>query len=431
MENKSTPGTSIQVIENQINESLTSFNELGAKVNEFIPQMISKAQRADTALSQFTVIDNDEVDAEAAKILLKVKNTYESIYKMRKEMTDVTDQFKKMAMMPEKLISTLSTDSASNYNRVKKLRDDYANFKYQEKLKIQKQIQFEKDKNDEIIRLKNELQKRAEELVIDQLTALNSSISTFIQGLTYENFDVNIKKLNATPKLKIDVYEKIFVVGRNTSLINDDEFNELINEVKKLWTYDVINTQYVNLAQVKIDEWKNTFPETREKLKAIYETGLKNKEEAERLKAIEAERLKAEQLKAIEDAEREKKEKREEIESKMMDEKLDNDFESQVKNQIVEEDSNINNVRKSKYAVITAPNAKIVQVIAQVIHACFMNPEFKGYMKKDKAGNIIMNDGVPEYEDWLSELLSFYVKKCDVKIDGIEIREKISTINKR
>lgn len=425
-ENKS---KSIQVIENEMEPTLSSFNSIIEIANENIPLMIQKAQRAEIALSKYQQINDDETDAEAEAILVKARKTYESIVAMRKEMTDVTDKFKKMAMMPEKVISTLAGDPESEYNRVKKLRDGYANIKFKRQQEEQERIKKEKAHLDEIIRLKSELEKRAKELIVDNVTLFESSISSFISKLTYETFETNVAKLNATPKLKPEIYERIFQIGRNEQAISVEAFNSLINEVKKIWTYEIINEQYVNQALLKLDAHKEKLPKLREELKAIYDAEQNDKANADKLKREKEEKERAEEEKRKADAELKKEQERNEIESKMLDQKLDNDFNAQVQEQSIEGTSGT--VRKSKHAVITAPSTKIVQVIAQVIHTCFMNPEFKGYIKKDKEGKQIINDGIPEYEDWLNDLLTFYTKKCDTKIDGIEIRERVSAVNKK
>ena len=90
--------------------------------------MEDKVAKATAALSKIKVIKNDEDDQAAAHILSRVRPTFEVVQKMRKEITDPLDEIKKALMEHEKKIST-AKGSGSEYERVKKMRDQYANQK--------------------------------------------------------------------------------------------------------------------------------------------------------------------------------------------------------------------------------------------------------------------------------------------------------------
>jgi hypothetical protein len=418
-------------MENQIETIAKESENILAKVQEAakkFPIMVDKCERANAALSNVGDIKTDEEDAKVAKLLVKVGATYNLVKEMRLEITKPLDELKKKLMEPEKLISNI--DAASNFTLVKKKRDKYANDKYQEQQKEELRIKREKDEKEEIVRLSAAVEKAVFNGITDALYNLDQSVVKHLEDLTLENFDAKESKLKLKPKLKEEVYNGWFNVDFDSSKINQETYDKFIENAKKNLPYTQSNTDYIKSATEVLKTFIDSLPAKKKDLLEMAEMEKNNAAEAAKRKKEQQERLDKEQKEKEEKLAEDKRKKEEELDLEARNKQVELSFDAQVSLQSQEK---MKNVRTKKRAIIDCKPAEIAQVFAKVIFACFSSTNFKGYLKTDKEGKTLEKDenGIPQYEKWAEELLNFYAENSDMKIDGVKIKEVISTIQKK
>lgn len=423
MTNITTTSNEVQINPEQVlSEALNNAKEL-------FPQMQESAAKAVIALSKVQKIETDEEDVYAQKLLVAIKQTYEKINGFRTTITSKFDVLKERFMEPEKRISFQASHKDSEANRVKKLRDDYANAKLQQQIKETQKLEAEKAKKEELARLKEYFQNAFFEGVMTAVSAMENGIADYFKGITLDNFEEKSKRFAMKPQLKKDLYEGFFITQYDAKKLPSEDYAEFLSKVKEQFTYDSINTLYVDKAQPIIDDWKAKLAEKKEQLQEVAALEVED--------SAQAAELKKEQEAA---AEKEKKDRQAKIDKEIADKKVENNLEASIEIQNAAFDAQIGqqsmgemkNIRKTRIATITAPDAHIVKVLSQVMFACFTNPKFKGHIKKDAQGNKVTDDtGRPVYEEWVETLLDFYAKSCDAIIDGVEVKERVSTITKK
>lgn len=390
------------------------------------PEMTRMAIACEAALSGITVIENDEQEESAKKVLSKASATYTKIEKMRKETTSKLDEIKKDMMQPEKKISTLANDKDSIFWKAKSHLNVYANKKLAEQQAKEKEALRVQYETEELARLKGEFEMIFHNNIIDYVSTMESNISKYFNSLKLEGWSESIKRFSLKPALKIETFESWFNVPFDNKKLTQEVYDDMVSNVRSIYTYEVINNIYVEQAQPKVDEYKKKLPARKKELTALAELEKTNAEAAAKQK-IEMEATAAAQQKAISDtADKEKAEKSFEVDRNQKAANLGAQFETLKVTQNQEDIAG----RKKNVAVVNCEPTHIVEVFAKVLYICFTNPEFKGYLKRDKkTGEILPSDenGIPQYEDWAKTLLTFYAENSDVKIDGVDIKQIIST----
>ena len=262
---------------------------------------------------------------------------------------------------------------------------------------------------------------------LELLAGMDDSIAKYLTTMTLENWDSKQAIFSVTPKIKQDVFDSWFVVEYDGLKLSKVKFDELLVEVKEKMTYEKVNTIYQEKAILKVNEWKGKLPARKKELEEIAELEKTNAAAAvERQKEIDAKNATDEKNRATA-LEQQKSEKAAEVQQAVQGAQLDNAFEAQVATQAAGSGKSTG-TRKKRVSVITAPDNKIVEVMAKVMFACFTNAKFKGHVKKDGEGKPLVDvNGIPQYQDWAAELLDFVAQNTDVKIEGIEFKEIIST----
>jgi hypothetical protein len=393
-----------------------------------------KQTRACLALSKIQTITSDAEDQAANDLLVKVRVTLEGkpasdnkpaivgMKEMRMEVTKKLDAFKASLMEPETLIITEA-------DRVKKLRNAFATMKNDAQKREQQRIANEKAQSDEIARIKAAMRANAVNGMVDIINELNENIRKHVNGMTLDNWEVQEKKFNIKPILHPDKYASLFNVIYNQQVISNTLFEAVMAEIKDEYSYKKVNGDYIAQAEGIIKMWRDDLPAIKAKLIEI--------EELKKIAPIEAEKqseqLKAEQeTQAIEAKERitaQQSQLHEIINRQHDEERLNNEIEAQVQQQTAPEQKN---VRRSRVAVLSCPDAELPEILTAVLRACLSHPKFKGHLKRDRKGNLLAPDenGMPVYADWLATLLEFIAKESDKDIPGITWKEVVSSIAK-
>ncbi len=396
------------------------------------PEMTKKSVACSAALSKVQSIESDEEDQAAEKLLVKSRATYVLINKMRAETTSEFDSIKSIMMEPEKKISILPGEKDSGFNRVKALRDGWANKKLaKQRAEAAEALRLENETL-ELTRLKGEFELTFFNNVADYLATMETNISTYFSKLVLTDadgkpkWDEMIKKFSVTPAIKVETFEKWFELPFDKNKLTQEKYDEFVDQIKAVFTYDAINGTYVEQAQPKIDAWKAKLPAKKIELEEMEALKLKDAKAAALLLKKQQAAADKETKKITAQAEAEKAEKAKEVQTAQRNETLGAQFETLKVTQNQEEISG----KIKRLPIINSPIENIVEVFSMALYHCFIHPDFEGYLKKDKAtGEPLPADenGMPQYAAWALPILKFVAEKTDVQIKGIEFKEIIST----
>lgn len=397
-------------------------NKLPVLINELSPATIeanfndmeARSNRAVQALKAVTSIATDEQDEKAEQLLVKVRKTFEHVEKVRKAITGPIDDIKKLLMEPEKQI-TNAAGSGNEYERVKKLRDEYANLKFQQEKERQEAIEKQRKVSAEIARVKGVVKTNYTEGIVKANMTLNSKLSDAFKSVTSQTFLKLKDRMGLGTKLSEQTYNEWFDAGSISSTLPFIEVKQICDDEKKVFPYEKANEEYMKIAKPTFDSWVDRLPE----LEKSIEKGAEAATEAARKLADQAEKEEAERnAKALSDAQ-------EAARNAAKAEELQAEFKSQIELQTgaIETKGRI-----KKRAVIEADTQDFVSVTSELFFNVFIHPKFSGIIKKDKKGVSQFNeDGTPIYVDWFQSLLDFYANNCDEVIPGIRIIEEVVT----
>lgn len=414
-------------------------NEISKKISEALakatvnwPLMKEKAVACQAALSLVKPITSDEEDQALEKLLVKSKKTYDLISGMRKETTGEFDLVKSMMMGPEKSISTLVGDQESPYHIGVKYRNDWANAKLKKKREEEAEAKRVENETLELSRLKGEFELIFHNNVIDYATTMETNIANYFNKLVLVDedgspkWDEMIKRFSLKPALKVETFESWFNLPFDITKLTQDAYDEFVDKVKEVYTYEVINNIYVGLAQPKVDEWKAKLPGKKKELEDLAELAKTNAKEAEKLRKKQEKEAQKVTDKIVATAQENKDSKAAEVKTSQRNETLGAQFETLKVTQNQEDIG----AKIKRVPIVNCDPKDIVTVFAQALYHCFVHPDFEGYLKKDKSTGQPLpldNNGVPEYTSWAKTILNFVAEKTTEQVPGIEFKEIAST----
>lgn len=409
-----------------------------SKAIDNFPIMDAKAKEFDEALKKIDKIENDEDDQKAEALLVKAGKAYDLIEAKRKETTELTDEIKKSMMQPEKLISKLAADKDSSYNKVKGLRNAWANKKLQAQEAKKKEAERVKNETFELNRLKTEFTTVFNNKIVDYLANTEVALLTHFNSLNLEKWDEQVKKFNLTPALKIETFNSWFNLPFNPNFLTTEKYNEFLNGVKgvegeedvkgvkDVYTYEVINKIYVDQAQPKIDEYKKKLPAKKKELEDLAKLAETDKKAADKLVKENAEKAATASALITSNATA----KKEEISATAAKEQAGNNLNAQFEELKVTQNLEEIGGSKKRKAIINCDPKDIVEVLANMLFLCFSNPKFEGYLDTDKEGNILPADenGIPQYAKWLKPIVKFVEEHTSNDIAGVYFKNVVSTV---
>lgn len=396
--------------QNAINQSISFM-----KSN--FPFLVDKRDRAVAALSLVKKVTTEEEDKVANNMLLKGNITYKEVLNKRMEITSKLDLVKESLMTSEK-------DILKQIERIKVLRNGFAQAELDRRNAEKKKIEDEKKKSDEKIRIKSELLKVVVNGLHTAVVNMEANVKKHLGNMTLENWDQMYKAFNTTPKLRPEIYAGLFSVEYNTNLVTPTEFNEILIQVKSEKSYEVCNAEYQKVAIPTVAAWRDhEAPLRKQQLEEI--AALDPASAEEKIKEI-AEENQTRENDLSQQLEQKFNEQKTQIETNAQNEQLQNEFNAQVSEQSITT-AIPKGTRQKMAAIITAPEAEVEDVVINVVSACFASPKFPGILKRKKGIIVEPVNGVPVYEDWLSELLDFVANNTDAKIEGIELKPIVST----
>lgn len=405
------------------------FVEVLTKAVTRFPVIKQSCERAALALSGIQQITNDVEDKQANDTLVKVRTTYEARSAERLDITRDVDAIKEFLMEPEKKIST-DKKSDSQYARVVKLRDGWAQ-KERERLEKEKaEIKLKQDQANELAAIAAALGKNVVNGMSVAVAAVGAWCASQWPLLTLENIDQMKAKLESVPQLKEETYNGWFGCTYNGQLVSPDQYKQLVADALALYPYATQGVEFTVKAQAITSQWLGQIEAKRGELIQLAELAKTNAEAAAKAKA-DADAYTA-QLAADQQAQAASQLENDlaAIDQRRQDAEMNNAFVAQVGAQNVGEQSG---TKTTKVGWLDCPEEEIVDVISKVIYYVFTHPEYKGFYKRDAKTKEFKRDdkGRPMYEDWLATLLNFFAQKCDTQlVPGVKITEEVSTIQK-
>jgi len=369
-----------------------------------LPVMEKGRELALKKLSVITQVTSDEEDQQANDVLVVAKQIADKVIKARKEITEPLDVIKGQLMEYEKAIA-YDSKADNEFNRVRHLREAYAQLKIDEK----KKKEYEADLLRQIAVYKamwrEKIQKALIEMQAGRKRSVIEGMSAWESSMTLENFETKKKALESkTPELKQEVYDACFhplVQGRRTDLVRNEE--EFLLAMKQEFPYQKQNEEYMAMAVEIINGYRAKLPTIKEKLIEISKQQDAAAAEAKRKEEL---RLKAEEQMKASQAEAEQK-----IQSAKDDADL-NILEAEFQRQGMVQDLESGPAKR----VITFAEGQFLKPFTEIIGHCIAHPDFPGI--KDKKGGYVKH--VQWWMDW-------FASHCIVEIKGTVVDLKAKT----
>lgn len=413
----STPITSVEVIKDVMSIAIKNRELIDVKKRK------SSAIIA-TVKAKIKVIVDDKQDKYINDLIVICNDNISEMESLRKAYTKRVNDWLKDEIAPE---NALKVEVAS----LVAMRNDRARRITAENEKKNAAINAEKIKQLAEAEVKGMMKESFETGLIKKIQAFETSIeSYFMQNLKESNGPAVEKAFRGLkPSLKEDFYLSLFDVGYDVNKMTQDHYDDLIKRAKGYWTYEAINTKYVEEANAIVAKWIEKIPQR------IKELGLIASGD-ERVKKIVEERdanLKAESAKEVEQKIAQIKTT---VANEVQGEQMSASFQAQAQEQnltpaagtrnkrifLIENPGDTLTLSKIIGSIIihTIPNLSAAQKIKMVIEH-----DKDGKMNLDKDGDPIYTPGV---KYWLDTAATLSYKP---EIKGLKEKIKVTTIAKK
>ena len=411
----------LQVIEKQLEDSV-DFKSMVELAKTSVPQMIKSTDAAMGAMMKIEKIESEEDDIKVNNLLSRVKQTYDKVNVQRRQLTDPSDEFRKSIMLIEGELDP-KKGKDNHYNRLKQLREAYAQAKLDKKRSEEESLNKVKLANTALINLEAVIKTQVSSGPVDKLIESEEILTKWYDGITLENFDEKEKMLKMKPKLKKELYDSFFETTLDMTGVEQGKVDEVIAKLKKEFDYESLNTDYSSKGVAALKVWEGKLPELKTRLEAISKA---EGEDAEKLKAQLVAKKAIEAEEATKKLTEEKADKAREIANDATDSKVEEEFIEQGSRQMLE-----GKTGPSKY-VARFTEDKWLKPLATVIYHVAIHKDFPGIYKKDRNGKIKVDEkGRQVYIDPIDYFMKFYASKCNAKVDGLKLFEDVKVTTRQ
>jgi hypothetical protein len=402
-------------------QELTKFESITQTLAKNKPVIKDKIEKAIAAGSKIIIIETQEQDDYANNWLVKANATLPVVEGLRKEYTALVDEWKKSEMADENRLKAMMEE-------VRTKRNERASREAAKQREQQAAIEKEKKKAVEIARIKKEQVLAVQLGIANRITQGNEAIAKLFNALTLENFNLESKKLDGIkPKLKEDLFRGFLAIDYDNSLISYDEFKEIVEKAYAHFDYPKCDKEYCSTVMATIAEWKAKLPAKRKELEAIAKGGT----EAERLKKIAKDKADYETAERLKESEANRLALEVKAKEEEQNAALDAEFKGQLQLQEIAPQEGVRGVISYRLAIEDKP-VKIMEAMSRVMLNVLADPNFKGILKRDKAGIVKRNErGQPEYIDAVQDWLNMLAKiKPAPEFEGVVKMEDVTTVAK-
>lgn len=393
-----------------MSEELIKIEPLVKQIQDMVPRMEKGRENALSTTQPITSITTDQEFTDVNAIVVAAENTITAMQALRMPVTKELDNLKENLMQYEKALKPEAT-------RLRGLIGSYNQLKLDKKREEEAKAQKQKEKENHKVDIVSRIKKNLADLVITRVKEVHDGSKDFWDKTTLETWDGREKQfMSFKIVLKQDVYNKCFAVTYNANLLTKEEFETLVAEVGSEETYLLWDEKVSEKIIPVINEWRGKITEIKQKLIDLKNAG----DEAARKKIADAQKLKEDEEESVRKQEiaMMQKESDDAIVRESEVDKLQNDFREQAITQQLEDTGPVKLILRFK-------DDKPVKALNVMMYHCFSNPKFPSIIKLDSKTKQPKVDehGFPIYVDWVDSLVSFFVKYCDVNIEGIEIKE--------
>lgn len=388
---------------------------------KYFAAMVKAADNCKIVLSQFPgEITSKDIDDSAAAALGNVKAAMDKVVIRRKEITGPLDALKQTLMEPEKAIN-------SEFERVVALRNAWATKEANRIKAEQSAIQKKKDADLELIKIRDGITNAIEVYLQTNESAVDGKLTAFFAQISLVNFEEASKMVSAVPVLKPESYEAFFKTPF-PQFATVDQVAEVVKAVRAANPYEAINTRFRSNLSVKLTPWIEKLPAKKKELQDLAALKQTNAEAAANQEAAAKKKIEDELAAAKKKEEEELAAQKEKLDQASKANQIGAEFGAQIQSQSIGEQTGI---RKNKKAFIRCEEKDMMVVLTELLYVCVTHPKHEGIYKKEKTGEIKMEEGEKVYTDWLDGFLKFYATNCDSSIAGIEIVEGVKAITKK
>jgi hypothetical protein len=390
------------------------------QIQERAPRMAAGRDKAVAALQAHldtnpqTTEEKKQWSEKANSLLVAVRNTYNQIYALRKEVTDQTDKIKDFLMTFEKDIDQNAKD-----NLVVSMRSRIGAYN-QEILDANKKAAEEaarqKEKENHKVEISVRIKKNLADMVIARLQKVHKGSNEYFSNVTLEEFDAKATQFKKfKPILKQEDYISCFATEYNRNLLTEEEYKALMEKLSTEEPYEKWNEEVMKVVVPVLNEYIASIPDIKQKLIAL--SNAKSEEDRARIESEQKQKAEEEENRRQEEIRKKQEEQEAEIRRKAELDKMGNEFVEQIVTQQLEEAGPVKLILRFK-------EDKPVKALAEIMYHCFMHPKFPGIQKMNKQKQPMFDEhNFPVYVDGADWWISFFVKNCSVDIEGVEIKE--------
>lgn len=393
----------------------TKISSISELISKNVPALQVASGKAVAAMQEIQKINTEEEYADAEDLLSAVKVSYDKMYKIRTEITGPIDELKKYLMAFER---PLSDDKSSEFTRVRNEMVAFRQRELDKKKKIEEEAAKKREKENHIVDIKTAVLKRLTEMVIQKTKDAFTKSEAYFESCTVDDFDKKAEVfMKMKPNLKVEDYDKCFSFQFNQSILSQDEYNNVIIELKKVEPYDKWSEEVIKEATPIINTWRSQIPQLKED-KIALEKAKADKEQHEKVLLEQKRKQQAEQARHDQEMKRREEQKQLAIEADASVDKMNNSFVEQATVQQAGDTGPVKYILKFEKPETT------LKALTSIIYHCMANPEFPGIQKKDKKGALVVDtQGQPEYIDAVQWWISWFLTNCDGAIDGTKLFE--------
>lgn len=239
---------------------------------------------------------NDALDEKCNGYLVKCKNTYTDLFDRRKPLTEMFDRIRSVFTDLEAQIDTKKKDNV--YGKIQAKRNEYATQKMQEQKKREEEAALKLAREKEVIETKFRIESLVREAFTKQLETSKRNLVNCFEDLTLDDWDAKVKLFREFPlAYRQDQYDSIKIGNLLTAYliryISKEDLATMVGNYKTdaLANYSI---EYKNGMTSLLNELNIKLNSKKEELKAIAVQKLRAEEEARKAAAEKNEKLKAE-----------------------------------------------------------------------------------------------------------------------------------------
>jgi len=340
------------------------------KISEILVFLQKGKEANQKLLAPIQECTSDEELAIFNDKMVKARTNYEKMKARRMEFTEPIKQALTELMTFE---NTFNPDGKDNeYTRARGVIEAYNQKKLDEANKAKYEAELIKKKDQHKANLKAAVARQIADTISGQHKNVIQGMVTWESSITLENFKAKEDALRTSnPKLKLEKYDECFRQPPSDPIMPDKDALEYVMSLKKEFTYEKANEEFVVLVSPLKNEYVAKIPDIKKRLEELKAMGEKQaKEQAEKRKE-EMEKKALEDLKKVDD---DRKEKEKQIEDQKQLDVIESEFREQGMTQGFE----------------TGPTKQVVKLgeqpvsqFIQVVNACLMSPDFKGFIDKN------------------------------------------------